>query len=88
MSGKISADPSAGVLDGTELIAVVQGGLNKTATPATIKTYVGPTVVDKAAVLAALGLTDIIVTDTTITFSKLGADLVTRQTILDLELPV
>lgn len=36
---KISALDAAGTLDGTELVPVVKGGVNKRATPATIKTY-------------------------------------------------
>ena len=36
---KISALDAAGTLDGTELIPVVKDGLNKSATPSTIKTF-------------------------------------------------
>ena len=38
---KISQLPTASALAGTELIEVVQGGDNKRATPAAIKTYIG-----------------------------------------------
>lgn len=38
---KISQLPTASALAGTELIEVVQGGDNKRATPAAIKTYLG-----------------------------------------------
>lgn len=41
---KISQLPTASALAGTELIEVVQGGDNKRATPAAIKTYIGDAV--------------------------------------------
>ena len=39
---KISALPAASALGGTELIPMVQGGIDVAATPAQVKTYVGP----------------------------------------------
>jgi hypothetical protein len=41
--------------------------------------------VSKASILAALGITGFTITDTTLTITKLGADLVTRIIILPLE---
>ena len=76
--------PAASALVGTEKLYGVQGGLSKYITPAQIVTLAGGGVT-KAAILTALSLTDIVVTDTTITITKLGADLVTRTIILPLE---
>jgi hypothetical protein len=81
---KISALPAASTLSGTELFEVVQSATSKKATSAQILALAGGGT-SKAAILAALGLTDIVVTDTTITISKLGADVVTRIIILPLE---
>ena len=76
--------PAASALTGTEKLYGVQSGLSCYITPNQIVTLGGGGVT-KAAILAALSLTDIVVTDTTITISKLGADLVTRSIEFPLE---
>jgi hypothetical protein len=86
VSGKISADPLVSALDGSEIVPIISGGLNKTTDTDSIANLAGA--VTKAAVCALFGWSDIITTDTTITISRLGADLVMRRTIIDLEVPV
>lgn len=69
-------------LAGAELVYLVQNGHDRKVPVSNLIDGI-----TKSAVLAALGLSDIIVTDTQITIRKTGADLVLRQTIIQLEVP-
>lgn len=78
---KLSELPAATPIDDADLLYIVQGGVSKQISVLNLH---GSTT--KAAILAALGLTNIQVTDTQLIIYKTGVDLQTRRTIIDLEL--
>ena len=79
---KLSSLPEATAAADVDLMYLVQGGVSKRIA---IENLLGDLSVTKAAICAALGLTDIQVTDTNVILYKTGIDTITRRIIFELE---